>query len=128
MKLIKVYYHEFKTKIMITIIINDANFQPRVLTLPKEDFPQEMYQLLLSNSTSESENRHILYSKIIWKGNRGVAQKENWSHIIRLIYNIIEGYHDKPIWCKRGKTSFNHGYFNSKRIQPEKNNSNHETF
>ena len=114
---------------MLTIIVNSGNFQPRVMTLPKDDFPIESYNLLLENSKSspENPNRHVLLENIVWKGRMGSAEKNSWNHITNEIYKIVDWWHDpnmrKPEWCKNAKVDRDHGFFNSKCIV-----KNHETF
>lgn len=105
---------------MLTIIVNDANFQARVMTLPKDDFPIEMYDVMLSNSVLTENGRRTLYQKIVWMDNIGTQKPSNWSSITNEIYKIVDWWEDpnmsKPDWCNNATTTRDHGYLDSKAL------------
>lgn len=127
----------------ITIIINCANFQPRVMTLPKSDFPIEMYKLLYDNSHPDpnDSNRRVLIQKVICNnGNIGSYEENTWTSVVNFIFNIIDLWddpyydpvHNDPTsnkdnncaWYKNATVNRDHGYFNSKLITSAKINKN----
>ena len=113
---------------MITIIVNGGNFQPRVMTLPKSEFPSEMYNILLKYSNLNTENKRILLEKIVWSNNCGQTLENEWNHITNKIYQLVDWWeddlYDRPEWCKNAKVDRDHGYFNSDLIDTQDN----ETF
>lgn len=107
---------------MLTIIVNSGNFQPRILTLPKKDFPIDKYNLLLKNSKLETNGKnkiHVLEEKIIWENNSGMTENNEWNHITNEIYSIVDDTCDIPEWCKNATFDRDHGFFNSKCIKTE---------
>jgi hypothetical protein len=102
---------------MLTIIVNSGNFQPRVLTLAKEDFPQDKYEMLLKHSQEKDDKRRVLVQQILWKGRAGSSVETEWSPITNDIYAIVDGFYDPiPEWCKNAVLDRDSGYFNSGMI------------
>ncbi|HMP28868.1 MAG TPA: hypothetical protein PKD85_04670 [Saprospiraceae bacterium] len=80
------------------------------MRLPKEDFPKEMYNILIKYSEKKN-GRNILTQKIIWKDGLGYSEQIEWSKITNLIYTIVDGDCNLPSWSKNAILDRDHGYF-----------------
>jgi len=106
---------ESEKEILLTIIVNSGNFQPRVLTLPKNDFPKEHYDILVKHS-EEHKGRRMLVQQILRKNKTGINVETEWSPITNEIYSIVDDSCDMPDWCKNATFDRDHGFFNSELI------------
>jgi hypothetical protein len=102
---------------MLTIIVNSGNFQARIMRLPKKDFPEDMYNILIKHS-EEKNGRNVLSQKIFWKDGVGYAENTEWTKITNLIYAIVDGCYDIPSWAQNASLDRDHGYlhFNTNKM------------
>lgn len=108
----------------IRLIVQQANFQPRVVTVPKTDFPSEWLETLRLNAKTVTVGAKCLYLPLKYKyvdKSRRMAQ--NWhpteadKKIDRISRHVVQAV-DRcdlpvPIWAINAITDRNHGYFDT---------------
>lgn len=84
-------------------IIQEGNFQPSVLIIPKKDFPIEWYKLLKSNAVPVNEynvenflmREYYSFDKDMFK-----SVKNDWTGIVDEIHDFVQWGYEPTRFCE----------------------------